>query len=457
MRPGRRFVLGSMLAAGIALVPPVLADGRWLAAWRETTPMTTPRAGAAAVVVDGVVYVIGGVDGRDFLDTVEYSRLRPDGGLGPWRAGPRLDEARGFFSAVAADGWIYVIGGGNGPHGHRLLASVERARVLDGGGLGPWQRMESTLTRPRRCVKVVRIDRRLYALGGFNGRLLDSLEEARLLDDGGLSDWRPVTERLTIPRYINAAKAVGRRIYVVGGHDAREGTGLRAVETAEVVDGRLRSWRSLPSLRRARYALAAAVGKGRLYALGGLDGAIYSDTVEVVELGREGFAGDWRLTTSLSSPRANLVAFVADGRLYVAGGTNRDGYFRSVEYAEIGADGRLGIVADVVERRRIAERQAARDASAAARARLPNAGRVLEVVQTAAYSYIAVERSDGTRIWLAAPRMTVEAGDRLRFSRGLEMTRFHSRALDRDFDAILFVERAERSAPSGLRSNEENP
>ncbi len=448
---GRLILYALWLLGSISVVVPVQAADRWVAAWRQTTAMTTARAGAAVVVVDGVVYVIGGVDGRDFLDSVEYSRLQPDGGLGPWRSGPRLNEARGFFSAVAGDGWIYAIGGGNGPHGHHLLASIERAKVLPGGGLGPWQRLSTQLAEPRRCVKVVRIDDRLYALGGFDGHLLDSLEAARLREAGGLSAWRPLAERMTMPRYINAAEAIGRRIFVIGGHNPNEGTGLRAVEMAVEVGGRLRAWRALPSLAKGRYALAGATDGTHLYALGGLDGAIYSAAVEVATVDQDGLAGGWKMTTPLSSPRANAMSFVAGGRVYVLGGTNRDGYFRSVEVAEIGPGGELGIRADAAEQRRIAE-AAARRRHAVDPGRLPNAGRVQEVIQTTAYSYIAVERDDGTRLWLAAPRMAVAVGDRLRFSRGLEMDDFHSRALDRDFDAILFVERVVKVGAAGQAS-----
>ena len=420
----------------------VEAAPQWLPDWRQTSAMQTARAGAAVVHAGDYVYLLGGIDGRHFLRSVEVSRLYADGHLGPWKNAAPLTEPRGFFSALAYRGWIYVFGGGNGPHGHNLLATIERARILADGRLSRWQSLPLTMTQPRRCVKVVRLGQRFYALGGFNSRLLDSVESAQVFADGRLSAWRKESGHLTIPRYINAAKVVAERLYVIGGHNDREGTGLVNVEEAAAKHGKLGSWQPSQSLTRPRYALSAAAGGGWLYALGGLNGALYSDVVEVVAVTGNGLQGSWRETTPLSSARANFSTFVAGQRLYVLGGTNRDGYYDTVEYAKIGADGRLGIDATLAEQRQYKERLALAPIKPAV---VPQAnhGRVREVIQTSAYSYLAVEQ-DGHLRWLVAPKMTIKIGDDLGFSRGLEMHDFYSRTLDRRFDAILFVEQAVR-------------
>jgi hypothetical protein len=37
----------------------------WIPDWKETAPLSIPRAGAAAIAVDDTLYLIGGVDGKD--------------------------------------------------------------------------------------------------------------------------------------------------------------------------------------------------------------------------------------------------------------------------------------------------------------------------------------------------------------------------------------------------------
>ena len=47
----------------------------WVPDWKETSPISIPRAGAALVAVNDTLYLIGGVDGNDFLNTTEYLSL----------------------------------------------------------------------------------------------------------------------------------------------------------------------------------------------------------------------------------------------------------------------------------------------------------------------------------------------------------------------------------------------
>ena len=55
--------------------------------WLQTSPLLSPRTGAGVIEVDGVIYAIGGVDGREFLTSSESSAIHKDGSLAPWRAG----------------------------------------------------------------------------------------------------------------------------------------------------------------------------------------------------------------------------------------------------------------------------------------------------------------------------------------------------------------------------------
>lgn len=177
---------------------------------RSTSPLSTARAGTAVVSADDTVFLIGGVDGKDFLDTTEYAKIQKDRSLGPWQQGQRLNEKRDFIDAAIHNGSIYVAGGGDGPNGHNLLRTVERARILPDGTLGPWVTEENQMQVARRCSKIIATDKSLYAFGGFGGVLLDSVERADFMPDGSLGEWQLEDKTMLMPRYVNGVKKWGK-------------------------------------------------------------------------------------------------------------------------------------------------------------------------------------------------------------------------------------------------------
>jgi len=414
---------------------------QWIAGWQATSTLNVARAGAAVIKHNQMIYVLGGVDGHDFLRSVEYSLINPDGSLQPWRFTHALNEARGFFDAAIIDNILYVVGGGNGPNGKHLLRSIERALINPDGSLGHWETQLSTLKLPRRCVKLMAYEKRLFALGGFGGTLLDSVESAAMMPDGTLGPWQIEQRQMTMPRYVNTAKHIDDHAIVIGGHREQGGVGLRAVETARLdKQGIATNWQSDAALNIGRYALSSATDGNNLWAIGGLDGAIYSDQIEKTSYDKNSQRlMPWQETTSLSSPRANFGAVVGNGFIYIIGGTNRDGYYKTVELARINDQGDPGFYGSWAQAEQYASRKAL-----TRHTELPNSGQVVEVIQTTSYSYLKVMGEGGAR-WLAAPLGDYAPDDTIYFSRGLTMTNFYSRSLGRQFDQILFVEQAEKA------------
>jgi hypothetical protein len=64
-------------------------------------------------------------------------------------------------------------------------------------------------------------------------------------------------------------------------------------------------------------------------------------------------------------------------------------------------------------------------------------GKVVETADAGGYTYVWLEK-DGKRTWVAAPPMKVKVGDELTLLPGGEMNNFHSNALNRTFEKIIF-------------------
>lgn len=408
--------------------------------WLQTSPLLSPRSGAGIVEVHSLVYAIGGIDGVHFLKSSEYSAIHGDGALGDWQPGSDLNEERAFFGVAAHHGFIYAVGGGNGPSGHHLLRSVERAAIRADGSLGPWQEEKELLNFPRRCAKVVAAGDYLYAIGGFGGTLFDSVERARFNADGSLGPWRLLDAKLTMPRYIHAVAETADHLYILGGH-AQQGGGGEAAAEYTGLDGHraVTTWHATAALQQGRYALAAAAHGNDLYALGGMNGATYLDVVEKSRINADGSLGAWRKIAPLPAPLADFGAVVHGDWLYVIGGTNPQGYFDNVFITRFDKHGDLTSPG-------INEVSATDEPpTPATRVELPNQGTVLQALDGGVYIYLQV-RTDAGSEWLAAAHLDVKAGDRIRYSDGIWMHDFFSKHLRRRFDAIRFVGNLEKAS-----------
>lgn len=417
-------------------------DKVWIPGWKETSPMNIARAGSAIVVHDNFIYMIAGVDGRNFLRSTEYAPIMENGQVGEWKPGPLLVVDRGFTEAVVHDGFIYVVGGGNGPNGKHLLRSVERAKINPDGSLGQWRLETNQTILPRRCTKLALIDGYLYSFGGFGGTLLDSVEYAKINSDGSIGTWKMASDSMTLPRYVNSVKSVNGVAYVIGGHDQQKGVGIKDVEwTKPQPDGDMRFWQKGSDLNIGRYGLASAKHGKMIYALGGLTGLEYLASVERSQVTPSGELSPWRETTAMTVPRATFSVVVYKDYMYVLGGTNRDGYLRNVEYAKINADGDIGFWGSEQERSAYQARvKAQNQANLSA---LPNEGIIQELLHTEMYSYLRVT-NQGNEVWLAGPRTSLPVGTRIRYSKGVYMTNFYSKELQRPFTAVTFVSRIEK-------------
>lgn len=433
-------ILFKAILLGMAMPISAVAQQTWIPGWQDTAPLTTPRAGAAAIEANGVIYVIGGIDGRRFLFSAEYARIQPDGSLVSWRNAPRLKEQRGFFSAVSHNGFVYAVGGGNGPNGSHLLRSVERARILPEGGLGPWKKEKHALVYPRRCAKLAVAGRYIYALGGYSGTLLDTVERAEILPDGSLGPWILEPQHLTLPRYVHAVTQTNDTLFAIGGHALSQATGQPEVEWAALnTGGEPLQWRRAPPLTTGRYGLSAITHGTHVYAIGGINNLVYLDSIEKTSVAADGALQSWQATTPLPATRADAGVVVYKDWVYLLGGTNASGYYNTASYATFNDAGDIGFLGTEGASN---QQQSTVTSAPAAVISLPNEGVIAEVIDTAMYTYLRVTSPDGEE-WLAAAKGGYTVNTRIRYSDGVHMTDFYSKTLQRRFAAIRFVGRVE--------------
>ena len=401
----------------------------WISAWKAASPLQQARSGFALAQSGPWLYIAGGVDGKDFLRSTEYARLMPGGGLGPWKKGPDMQQARGFFAMTAHKGFLYAVGGGQGPSGSQLLASVERAPIAADGQPGAWENLTQNLVIPRRCARLAIVGDRLLAIGGFGGISLDSVESARLGLNGELSNWQLHPKNMDIPRYVHAVAAQTGRIFVLGGHAQKKGTGLTEVSWS--ADGQM--WHTGAALQQGRYGLSAVTYQQRIYAFGGMSGAKFLDTTEQADIRATGTSA-WHMGTPLPMALAEFGAWVDSDQVFIIGGTHRDGYNREVFYANFNTNGDIGFLGhenEIAHPTKITQTD------------LPLQGQVVDVLQTDSYIFLNLRAND-TQWWIATQGVAPKKGDFIRHGRGITMRDFFSKSANRTFAEIIFTSRAEK-------------
>ncbi|MBD8061609.1 Kelch repeat-containing protein [Oceanitalea stevensii] len=180
--------------------------------WSPLPSMPTARGGATAQVVDGQVYVAGGMT-ADGASTAVVERLDLAGGT--WHTAPALATARDNPGSAVADGVLYVFGGrtrlANGQTPAGTLGSMEALHPAAGGGWSP----RAPMPTARRTMASGVIDGRIVAVGGEarpDGLPFDATE----VYDPATDTWTTLRRQPTA-RHGAAAGVVDGRLHTVGG------------------------------------------------------------------------------------------------------------------------------------------------------------------------------------------------------------------------------------------------
>jgi hypothetical protein len=253
-----------------------------LGPWQQTSSMVKPRFDHSAVVVGNYIYAIGGGPQLDSVTTAERAVINPDGTLGTWQLVTPPNQPRYQFSAVAAGGYLYVIGG-SPPFGG-VLSSVERAAINPDGSIGPWQ-VTTPLTIARATQSSVAVGSNLYVIGGDNQGFNEHTVERAVINSGGsLAPWQTLTSTV-FGRVSSASAAQDGFVYVTAGAGGPFPLAESSVERAKInIDGTLGAWQMTSSLVQNRIDHATVAINGNLYVIGGLSfNGVHTVPINAVE------------------------------------------------------------------------------------------------------------------------------------------------------------------------------
>ncbi len=146
--------------------PDLSTGGNITGSWGTGTTFTTTRSNNVSVVAGGYLYVIGGDDGTNALQDVQYIQLNPSTGAttGSWAYSRELPQTVSYQSAFAANGYIYLLGGRTTPTS--CIANSYIASVNSTGTLSQWSQGVNNFTTARFGAAATFYNGYYYMLGG---------------------------------------------------------------------------------------------------------------------------------------------------------------------------------------------------------------------------------------------------------------------------------------------------
>ena len=242
--------------------------------WEQRADMPTARAGVSTLVVDGKIYAIGGGErkkiqvGRAWrnsgklLPTIEMYDPVTD----TWIQKADMPVPRSSNSTCIVDGKIYIIGGVAANRKQGRLDSVD---IYD-PATDTWREAKS-MNHARGGASVSVVDGMIYVMGGVGwpqipnhpGPFLSSVE----MFDPKNNQWTEITE-MPAPKAGHAASVIDGKIYVIGG-GFRGNDRFKYLSTVEVYDPETDRWTQEPDMPIGRWGHRAEVINENIYIFGG--------------------------------------------------------------------------------------------------------------------------------------------------------------------------------------------
>jgi len=248
--------------------------------WTDTTPMGKGLQEHSAVAVGGRIYVLGGrgKSWKKTYRTVYCAKPDATGAISGWIPVTKMPIGLRLHSAVVVDNMVFVIGGYN--QSKRKFVDKVWAADITGGECTSLQwrtQSEEHLPRPLAALSAVAVQldngrKFVYVIGGYDKDAHKRVYRTEVTGTYTLTPWVSLGDIEEAPTgfFRHVSVISGRYLYVIGGITKNSGL-LKGVYRARIEDdGGLGPWSSLEEFPVAvRDHAAVGSASGRVYVLGG--------------------------------------------------------------------------------------------------------------------------------------------------------------------------------------------
>lgn len=276
--------------------------------WITRTPMPTPRQEIPHALINGKIYVPGGIVNNSGIPTNSVEVYDPS--TDSWSEISPMPEALHHHTAVELNGKLYIIGGYNA----QLFSSqTDKVQEYD-PQTGIWTEKQS-LPYPIASHTSAALDGMIYLFGGRNG---NTLLNNSLVYDPQTNNWNVLTNMPYLSEHL-ACAVLDTFVCVFAGRNFTQN-----FKKFFIYYPMQDEWIEMPDMPTARSGLAAATLNGRVYVFGGEIPGVYEENEEFNFI-----TNQWRQVRSMPTPRHGIGAVTVGDTIYIIGGARVQGFDQS--------------------------------------------------------------------------------------------------------------------------------
>lgn len=271
------------------------------------------------------LYQAGGgsyTSGSGDSENVFYAQVQTNGTIGAWKSATLLPEGVEFHAGLAANGFLYVLGGYHFPaEGVYFTNVVYYAKIKSDGSVGSWL-VANPLPYAVAYLSASVWKNTIYVVGGTDVNTdYSNVYSATIQSDGSLSSW---ISQPSLPIAISAqAEAANGMLYVLGGEIDNGAAVANSVYYSKInSDGSLAGWNQTTTLPEEKSYGSAVVASGRIFSMGGYNGSSIRNTLYIAQVMGDGTVGTWSVGTSLPQPLYSFAVASSGSYIFITGGQN---------------------------------------------------------------------------------------------------------------------------------------
>ena len=281
-------------------------------AWSTAHPLPEPLQEFSAAVLDGKIYIAGGLDQGSKATTHAY---RYDPATDSWERIADLPAARHHMPLAVVHDTLYAVGGlaGSPFQGQATLWAYSR-------DLNRWF-ARAPMPISRGASAAAEVDGQLVVVGGIRFVAVGGLVRGTAIYDPATDAWRRGTPIPTLRDHLTA-QAVGGILYAIGGRPIDPDRNYNIVEAYDV---KTDQWTRKSSMPTRRAGIGSTVLDGTIHVFGGESRAGVFAEHEVYDP----VANRWSAALPLPLARHGLGVATLGGKIYVIGGGPQPAYSRT--------------------------------------------------------------------------------------------------------------------------------
>jgi N-acetylneuraminic acid mutarotase len=328
--------LSAKAKIGLMLCLASLALPGLAAPWVQTTSLPDGYTGQSLAYSSGYLYQAGGVSlNNGFQDgtNVFYAQVHNDGTIGNWNSTTSLPEAVSYHAGVAANGFLYVLGGLHftDDTGIFFTNTVYYSKINSDGSLGGWN-IAAPLPQGLNQLSASVWNNTIYVACGSDGSLaMSNVYSAQIQSNGSLSSWT-TQKSLPVATYTQAEAANGY-LYVLGGILNNETVLQNVYYTKINADGTLAGWNQTIPLPQTESNFGAIAANGLIFSIAGYNGSTATTNLYISAVNGDGSLVAWSSESSLQIPIFDFAVVNNSSYIFLSGGQNNNGNALSSVYS----------------------------------------------------------------------------------------------------------------------------